>query len=157
MIEHGFYNCVQVSFSQPIRLSLHEPSLCVYGNCCWNISDALFVRTFTLSAGIFFIRAATVPKTEGNNNTVTDYRMYTGNLKLEFCGGLNSVCEPINPSRISVQKYIPGLGKNWLMKRLGNLYSLIRVSVSSKSSSDSVGNPQMISVAMVIPGTCVLR
>lgn len=48
---------------------------------------------------------------------------------------------------------VPGLGKNWLMKRDGNLYFEQRSRVSVKSFSVSVGNPQIISVAIVIPGT----
>ena len=48
---------------------------------------------------------------------------------------------------------VPGRGKYWLMNKLGNLYLVHKLIVSSKSSSVSVGKPQMMSVAMEIPGT----
>lgn len=48
---------------------------------------------------------------------------------------------------------VPGLGQNWLMKRLGNWQSFTKSNVSWKSSSVSPGKPQIMSVAMVTPGT----
>ena len=48
---------------------------------------------------------------------------------------------------------VPGLGKNWLINKLGNLYSSTSCIVPSKSFSVSLGNPQIRSVAIVTPGT----